>query len=138
MAALGPVAGGLAGEMAETARGVELTTRVLRGGVSFGLYSGMSADDKENRLLEGVKGFAVGAGFDLALGAPGYLMGKGLAEGPEDASRIIQETTNVPLDLQALTKQSRRKLLTMLRLAGWKCVRKRGIGPTTLVYRARG
>jgi len=75
-AALSPIAAGIATEMAGTVRGIEFATKIVRGGMSFGLYDAMSADSG-NRLQAGVKGFALGAGFDLALGFRGYIKAAG-------------------------------------------------------------
>ena len=60
---MGPAAAGIAAEMMTSAKGVELASRVLRGGLAFGTYDALSAD-QGNRLMSGLKGFAGGAAFD--------------------------------------------------------------------------
>jgi hypothetical protein len=92
-AALGPEAGLLAEEMTSTAKGADLVTRTLRGGLAFGAYDALSADGKDNRLMAGLKGFAVGASLDLALGLPGYLKHSGVAKGLEDAESLVTEAS---------------------------------------------
>jgi len=78
--ALGPEVAMLAREVTTTAKAADLTTRALRGGLAFGTYDALSADDKDNRLMAGLKGFATGAALDLGLGLPGYLKHAGVAE----------------------------------------------------------
>ncbi len=87
---LGPAAAGIATEMMTSAKAAQLATRVLRGGLAFGTYDALSAD-QGNRLMSGLKGFGIGATFDLALGAPGYLKSRGVVEGVEEAERVIAD-----------------------------------------------
>jgi hypothetical protein len=87
---LGPMAAGIAAEITTTARATALATKVLRGGLAFATYDALSAE-QGNRLMSGLKGFGVGAAFDLALGTPGYLQSRGVATGVADAEKIVAE-----------------------------------------------
>jgi hypothetical protein len=85
---LGPAAGALSETMLSSAKSVDLASKMIRGGMAFGAYDAMS-DESGNRMMAGLKGFATGAAFDLALGLPGFLKARGLAATDAEASRII-------------------------------------------------
>jgi len=90
---LGPASMGIASEMVTSAKGAQLLSRVVRGGLAFGTYDALS-DDRGNRLMAGLKGFAVGASFDLALGSFGYLKSRGVVKTAEEAEELIAGTSS--------------------------------------------
>lgn len=88
---LGPMATGLSETAGVTARNAQLLARTLRGGLTFGAYDAMAADDKENRLMAGMKGFAVGATLDLGLGMPGYLKSMGAVKDVDQVEKALAD-----------------------------------------------
>jgi hypothetical protein len=75
--ASGPGASALAESLNLGVRGTELLSSTLRGGAAFGAYDALSADNG-GRLVAGVKGFGIGAAFDLTLSTAGILARRGL------------------------------------------------------------
>jgi hypothetical protein len=87
--AVGPVAGELMGNFAHGARSLQLVTSAVKSGSTFAAYNALSATDGE-RMTEGLKGFAIGAGIDLALGTPGLLIKRGAAATKQAADDIVK------------------------------------------------
>jgi len=70
--ALGPTASSLFSNAAGAGRVAQIAERTARGGLAFGALDALN-EDQGNRFVAGAKGFAVGAGIDLALGTAGLL-----------------------------------------------------------------
>lgn len=86
----GPIAGGIAESAFTSARTIGLASRALRGGLAFATYEA-GADQQGDRLLAGAKGFAWGAGGDLLLGLPAFLKAKGVVATMEEASSVSSD-----------------------------------------------
>jgi hypothetical protein len=85
---LTPMMAGIAKEITTNAKAVDVLSKTLRGGMAFGTYDAMS-EKSPNRLQAGLKGFAIGGAWDLALSVPGFMKSKGVAGSKAAADDII-------------------------------------------------
>lgn len=85
-----PLSAAIAAKAFTSARTIELANRALRGGLAFAAYEA-GADKEGDRLTAGLRGFAVGTAWDLALGLPAFLRNRGAVATLEEGKKAAQD-----------------------------------------------
>ena len=88
-AGAGAAVPGLIARAGMTGRIAQLTGRALRGGLAFGSYEA-ATELHGDRLTAGLKGFGIGASFELVLGLPAFLRGKGVQNAEAMAAKVAR------------------------------------------------
>jgi hypothetical protein len=94
-------------------------SRLLKGGVSFGLFESASAKEGE-RLTAGVKGFGTGVAFEGALGLAGKLLKRGYSKKQIDkiVTNVLSGEADPPPDIDAVVSTEIKKDVQASRAEG--------------------
>jgi hypothetical protein len=119
-ALLGPLSGAVVGDAIVASRAAKLAERTVRGGLTFGTYDALTADNG-GRLTAGLRGFGVGAGWEFGLGATGLLLKRGAAASREVAEKLEQKAAageRVPPEADRTIAQAAMHQAEVARLEG--------------------